>query len=382
MAKEKSTTATLNRLLRHQIQIERAKSGEIKRVRSVLSKVDDQIALLILKLPKNYTQRDINKLVKDINNLTNSFYAKTVQKTFDQIKETVVSFETDFSFVTVRDFLEGEEAAKTVSKQKVLNRVNKEKFQGKTLDNWNKRLAKDKAKRVEVEIRNSAITNASPSRIASAAKKGIRAANNNSQAVTTAYFNQSSNISRDQVYSENDTRVLEIVWNSVLDSGTTLTCGVRSNKRYDAITKEPIGHNAEWREGPGKIHFGCRSVGVPIDADGIITQGSGKDFKYDEGSRTALGAEDGYERGDYKSSETGKRYQRHTDKNFIERQVVSANTDYETWLRTQPREFVEDVLGPSKAERFLDQNLSLNKFVVPSGRELTVKQLNQKLGAI
>lgn len=376
-----TTSQILNRTLQHQVGIERAKAGEVKRIKKILGKVDNDILAAILSLPENYTKRDIDSLIVTIDGLTSSFYSRTVQSAFNEIAETVVSFETDFAFTTVDEFLDGDEPAQEVSKQGVLTKVNNTKYQGKTLEVWNQKLAIDKAKRIERQIKIATVAGDPPEKIATSAKRGIRASNNNSQSVTAAYFNQASNISRDEVYSQNDSRVKQIVWSSILDSGTTITCGVRSNKRYDAKTKAPIDHNNQWKEGPGKIHFGCRSVPVPIDAEGVITSGPGADFKYSEGSKTAIGADENYERGDNLKKD-GKRFKIPTKNNELQKEVVSANLDYEDWLRSQPREFVEDAIGVNKAERFLDQGLSLNTFVVPSGRELSVKQLNKKLGAI
>lgn len=48
---------------------------------------------------------------------------------------------------------------------------------------------------------------------------------------------------------------------------------------------------------------------------------------------------------------------------------------YGEWLRKQPREVVEDILGIGKAKLFLSGKLTLDKFVTPTGRELTLTEL-------
>lgn len=52
---------------------------------------------------------------------------------------------------------------------------------------------------------------------------------------------------------------------------------------------------------------------------------------------------------------------------------------YSEWLRKQPREDVEDILGKGKANLFLSNKITLDKFTKPSGRELTLKELKAKL---
>ena len=49
---------------------------------------------------------------------------------------------------------------------------------------------------------------------------------------------------------------------------------------------------------------------------------------------------------------------------------------YNDWLRTQPKAFIEDVLGKTKAKLYLDGNLSLDKFVdIKGGRTFTLEDL-------
>jgi SPP1 gp7 family putative phage head morphogenesis protein len=51
---------------------------------------------------------------------------------------------------------------------------------------------------------------------------------------------------------------------------------------------------------------------------------------------------------------------------------------YTDWLRDQPKEVVEDVLGKTKADIFLNSDVSLDKFTA-NGRELTINELRQRL---
>jgi hypothetical protein len=57
---------------------------------------------------------------------------------------------------------------------------------------------------------------------------------------------------------------------------------------------------------------------------------------------------------------------------------VPATTSYQTWLKSQSKEFQEDVLGKTKAKLFRDGKLQLDKFVTRNGTELTLSQLAKK----
>ena len=54
---------------------------------------------------------------------------------------------------------------------------------------------------------------------------------------------------------------------------------------------------------------------------------------------------------------------------------VSGRTTYGGWLKRQPTEFIDEALGTDRSRLFRSGKLSLDKFVDPTGREYTIKQL-------
>lgn len=52
---------------------------------------------------------------------------------------------------------------------------------------------------------------------------------------------------------------------------------------------------------------------------------------------------------------------------------------YSQWLSKQPRSTIEDILGKSKADLFIKGKLKLDKYVTPSGRELTLKEIKNRM---
>ena len=369
-------TDLLNRILRHQIGLERAKAGESKKVLKLLRSNDKRIIALIHTLPENYTQVQLRKVLKQIKEINKIFYGTQIKTEMERIAKETVKLEIAFSVKNVDVYLNPNgESIKFPTEKEVLAIGNSRKYQGKTLRKWTSELSNDKTNRLIKNIKLGALEDKKPSQLATAAKRSIKIANQNASTITKIHVNQFSNISRDEVYGKNDDKVKEIIWSSILDSGTTLTCGVRSNKRYDPKTKKPIGHSNDWGGGPGAIHFKCRSFEVPTGEDGVITSGPGEGLKYNEGTRTAIGGGEDYERGDNERVD-GKRAKLPNKNNELEKQLLPATTDYESWLRTQPREFVEDSIGVGKAGAFLDDKISLQSFVVEDGRELTLSQIN------
>ena len=57
---------------------------------------------------------------------------------------------------------------------------------------------------------------------------------------------------------------------------------------------------------------------------------------------------------------------------------VSADLDYNDWLKRQTKEFQVGVLGKQKAELFRKGDITMDKFVNNKGQELTLDQLKSK----
>jgi len=144
--------------------------------------------------------------------------------------------------------------------------------------------------------------------------------------------NHASVQARKQTLKENDDVLLGYEWVSTLDSRTSLICMSRDGVIYKDYDKDP----------KPPAHFNCRSTIVP---------------KVDP--RFDLGA-------DIKSTRPAK-----GSKGVKQ---VDSETNYSSWLRTQPESFQNEVLGKSRADLFRG-GMTLDKFVDNNGRPLTIDQL-------
>lgn len=132
------------------------------------------------------------------------------------------------------------------------------------------------------------------------------------EAVVRTALNHTANAAREEVYALNARLIASVRWTAVLDGRTSAVCRGRDGNLY------PLG------EGPRPpAHPNCRSTTVPV-------------FKGDPPPN-------------------------------IE--------PYGTWLKRQPTEFIEEVLGKSKAKLFLDGNLPLDRFIDNKGEEYSLAEL-------
>jgi SPP1 gp7 family putative phage head morphogenesis protein len=145
---------------------------------------------------------------------------------------------------------------------------------------------------------------------------------------------------REAMYLANDDIVKAVMWVSTLDSRTTGACKLRDGKVYDLKTKKPIGHDLPWNGGPGRLHWQCRSVSVPV-------LGSWEDLGLD-GSSIGPGVRAAMD-GEAPGSET-----------------------YGPWLKRQPLPIKEAALGVSRGRAFHnDPNLTLEEVLRLGGATLS-----------
>lgn len=140
----------------------------------------------------------------------------------------------------------------------------------------------------------------------------LEASRRTTETMVRTALNHTATAAREEVYAVNAHLLRGVRWTSILDGRTSAVCRGRDGQIYPPA------------EGPRPpAHPNCRSTTVPL-------------FKGEPDPVMPM---------------------------------------YGEWLREQDREFIEEVLGKSKAALFLDGNLSLDRFIDSSGREYSLAQL-------
>lgn len=143
--------------------------------------------------------------------------------------------------------------------------------------------------------------------------------------------NHIGSIARNTVYQANVDILEGERWISTLDGRTTLICAGRDREVY------PLG------QGPRPpAHFGCRSIMVPVVKEQYRIQALGE--------RASMGG------------------------------PVDNRTTYGGWLKQQSDEFIDDVLGPKRAQLFRSGKVSIDRFTDDLGRTLTLDELRAREG--
>lgn len=174
-------------------------------------------------------------------------------------------------------------------------------------------------------------------------------ARSSAERLVRASVQAAANTAREATYDENADLISALEWSATLDTRTSPWCIVRDGLKYTPKEHRPMGHTVPWLEGPGKVHWGCRSTSVPVLK-------SWRDLGIDEDEipETTRASMDG--------------------------QVPAAMT-FEQWLKKQSVLRQNSVLGEGKAQLWRDGKIQFRDLLDQNGRPLTTEQLRAKYGA-
>lgn len=208
----------------------------------------------------------------------------------------------------------------------VVAAVNSRPFQGRFLREWMAGIGEDQGRRVRDAVRIGFVEGESLSQIV-ARIRGTRAAGfkdgileigrRSTERIVRTAITHTAARAREAAFASSGDLVRGVQWTSVLDGRTSLVCAARDGKEY------PM------NEGPRPpAHPNCRSQ-ITAVLDGF---------------------------------------------------PAPDRTTYEDWLKRQPKEFQDEVLGPTRAKAWRAGAIPLGRFVDRKGRAWSLDELRRREG--
>lgn len=158
----------------------------------------------------------------------------------------------------------------------------------------------------------------------------------NVEALARTMLNSISNQVASEFYSQNNDIIKGLRWTSTLDGRTSAVCRSRDGEIF------PV--NAGPRP---PAHIRCRSFMVPV-----VKSWRELGIPVDDMPASTRASMDGQ---------------------------VPEELTYGDWLKTKPKGFIEEVLGPARAELFMSGKADMSDFVNDRGHTLTLDQLKHLL---
>ncbi|AWK13535.1 hypothetical protein SK355_09990 [Candidatus Fukatsuia symbiotica] len=228
-------------------------------------------------------------------------------------------------------------------------------FQGRLLRDWVSHLESDRFQRINNAVKNGFLLGDTIEQITRKVR-GSRAkqyqdgvldiSRKNLTSVVKTAVNHVSAVARDKFAENNAAMIDRKQWLSTLDNKTSSPCVIRDRLCY-TLAGQPLGHKIPYLQGPGRLHFCCRSTetlvikswrALGIDLDEL-----------DPGTRASLDGQ------------------------------VPADTTYADWLQQQPYARQVQVLGKTRAKMLREEGRRPDDFFSDKGEWLTLEQLRETL---
>lgn len=336
----------LDATVRHEIGLRRYSNRTIREVISLLNRIDNRIVRELADRQigdSSFTQRRLELLLDAVRTIMVEGY-KAATGRFDDELKALAGYEIEWQMDLLGRVPPLKLDIVTPGLSQVYAAVHSKPFQGRIMREWYGDLEASAFKRVRDEIRMGYVEGRTNDQIIRSIRgtrtnqyrDGILEINRRgAETMVRTALNHTANTARAETYKQNANVIKGIQWVSTLDLRTSAVCRARDGKVYpvDSGPRPPA-------------HPNCRSTTVPVL----------KSWK-------ELGI-------NLKEAPTGTRAS-------MDGQVPEDLT-YSDWLRKQPKDVQDDVLGKTKAELYRKGDLNLDRFVDASGEEYTLDELRKR----
>lgn len=326
--------------VRHSIYVERYKSRVVRQILALVKDVEGTIERELLKSSLgDMNRRDLNRLLRSLSVKIKEGYEPVTTLLDDEIRQ-LGEYETEWQIQMLKRQVPIDLDFVPPSDEQIYAATRSRPFNGLLLKEWYRDLPAGQFKRVRSAVRMGFVDGKTTGEvvrdvIGTRKRPGIikQSRHGATAAVRTALAHTAS-VARNEVVRKNRSLIKGEEMVATLDSRTSLFCMGIDGKVF------PID------DGPRPpFHINCRTTSIPVvkSARQLGLKGLPK------GTRAAMNGQ------------------------------VSGDMNYNEWLRKQPREFQDEVLGESRAEMFR-AGKDVGSFTDASGREYTLDELRQRDG--
>lgn len=304
-------------------------------VRSVVFKhLDNAQKELIARIAsddiESITKRELDRLVRDVKQIITNEYERIARYLSDTNQQFYVASQKIESEI-YNSWL-GYKAFSSLPNYRLEAIKYAPLFEGRDMGDWWTKQASDLQFKIETVIRNGNVVGEAQQVITRQVRDQIGITKRNADTIVRTANASIANDAQEKLIGHNSDLIDAKQQLSTLDGRTTDVCKARDLKKW-TLDNEPIGHKMPFRKPP--LHFGCRSIIRMVLKNSIAST---------------------------RASQFGQ---------------VNDNLDYSAWLRQQPSEYQDRVLGIKRAKWFREGKLTMPQMLDQSDRPLTLKQLQK-----
>ncbi|MBD2799497.1 hypothetical protein ID854_03220 [Xenorhabdus sp. M] len=268
----------MDELIAHSLFSGRYSTGVARRVVKALNEFDAQLtASLIVALDdtnmdaNSFTVRKLESLlfsVRVINkNAVDNALSVLSREMLEHVRYEISFYPSLFDSLLPNAVLR-QYPLMSITEDMLYSSVMSRPFQGKLLSEWAEGLEKDRMARINNTVRKGYLNGESAvdigRKIRGHANQGykdgaLQISRANATSIAKTAINHLQATARNQFVEANKAILDCKCWVSTLDNKTSHDCIVRDGLKY-TLNGKPIGHKVPYLQGPGKLHFNCRSI--------------------------------------------------------------------------------------------------------------------------
>lgn len=351
-------------LIAHTLFSGRYSTGVARSMVKVLNDFDAELtASLIVALDNtpidinSFTARRLESLLSSVRNINKQAVDSAFSALTDEIKDYAsyeVGYYTSLFEALLPDVVLRKYPLMGITEEMLFSSVMSRPFQGKLLTEWAGGLEADRMARINNAVRNGYLNGDSAVDIGrkirghenQSYKDGaLQLSRANATTIAKTAINHLQATARDQFADANKDILDCKQWLSTLDNKTSHDCIVRDRLKY-TLEGKPIGHKIPYLQGPGKIHFNCRST------ETLVTKSwreLGIDLdEMDIGTRASMDGQ------------------------------VPADTTYLEWIERQPEWRQKQVFGEARYRLIKEGKVKPSELFSDKGEYLTLNELRKR----
>lgn len=342
--------------------ISRYSTGVAARMVKILNDSDAELtARLLIALdsldPGNFTVKRLESLLASVRKVNRTAINSMFTSLSGELNELAIyeaGYQLSLFDSMLPDFVADVHPLVGISPDALYAAAMARPFQGRLLSEWASDLEADRLRRITNTVRQGFLLGDTNEQIARKIRghvsKGfqdgaLQMSRANAASIAKTAVGHLAATARESFASANNDLIKGKQWLSTLDNRTTPQCRIRDRLKY-TLNNKPVGHSVPYLQGPGKIHFCCRST------ETFILK-SAKELGIDV--RDISPAE--------RASMDG---------------VVAGDTTYREWFLRQPYTRQKQIVGETRAKLIRDGGMSPDEFYTDKGEWLTLKQLRER----
>ena len=274
--------ALLDHAIHHAIDLTRYSNTVVRRMIALLNRSDPdlvaQISAAMERMPEgSFTVGHLEQVLGSVRQINTAAYAQVFQglaREMHDMTDYEVGYQTSLLDHVIPAPVLVRFPLAQVSASQVYAAALARPFQGGLLSDWAKSVDANRMKAVREAIRQGFVQGKTTDQIVTAIR-GTRAlgysdgvlegSRKGLAAIVRTALSHTASVARQETYKANGDIIGALQWVSVLDNRTTSMCMIRDGLTYSADpAHKPIGHMVPWLQGPGALHFCCRSSDIPV----------------------------------------------------------------------------------------------------------------------